>query len=144
MASLGASDLTPRENPLTEAGLTPQLESFAVKRELASTLSQFDSKQLAYRTFGTVSLLRKVTARYDRIKRRLAEDEDSKANVDLQEEVLRLTCEQRFQTSFWIEKVAELQREKTEALTQSRSDFLLLMEEGEKDVKSLRDQARDL
>ncbi|KAJ8540785.1 hypothetical protein ON010_g12442 [Phytophthora cinnamomi] len=77
--------LTPRENPLTESGLTSQLESFAVKRELTSILTQFDAKQLAYRMFGTVSLLRKMTAKYDRIKRRLAEDEDDKANVDLQD-----------------------------------------------------------
>ncbi|KAJ8558887.1 hypothetical protein ON010_g8563 [Phytophthora cinnamomi] len=98
-------------NPLSETGLTSQLESFAVKH---------------------------------RVKCRLAEDEDAKANVDLHDEVIRLKREQQFQTSYWIKKVAELQREKTEALSQSRSDFLLLVEEREKDVNSLRDQVRDL
>ncbi|KAG6612754.1 uncharacterized protein IUM83_03395 [Phytophthora cinnamomi] len=107
--------LTPRENPLTESGLTSQLESFAVKRELTSILTQFDAKQLAYRMFGTVSLL-----------------------------LLRRKREQQFPPSYGIEKVADLQREKTEAVAKSRSDFLLLMEEREKDVKSLRDQVRDL
>ncbi|KAG6613172.1 uncharacterized protein IUM83_16961 [Phytophthora cinnamomi] len=141
---IGDYILTPRENPLTESGLTSQLESFAVKHKLASILIQFDAKQLAYRTFGTMSLLRKMTAKHDRMKRRLAEDEDPKANVDLQDEVLRLKREQQFQTSYWIEKAAELQREKTEAVAQSRSDFLLLMEGREKDVKSLHDQVRDL
>ncbi|KAG6620349.1 uncharacterized protein IUM83_16399 [Phytophthora cinnamomi] len=88
--------VTPRENPLTESGLTSHLECSAGKRELASVLAQFDAKQLAYRTFGTVSLLRKMTARYDRIKRCLADDEDAKANVNLKDEVLRLKREQSF------------------------------------------------
>ncbi|KAG6624052.1 uncharacterized protein IUM83_01720 [Phytophthora cinnamomi] len=108
---IGDYILTSRENPLSETGLTSQLESFAVKH---------------------------------RVKCRLAEDEDAKANVDLHDEVIRLKREQQFQTSYWIKKVAELQREKTEALSQSRSDFLLLVEEREKDVNSLRDQVRDL
>ncbi|KAJ8569262.1 hypothetical protein ON010_g5996 [Phytophthora cinnamomi] len=70
-----------------------------------------------------------MNAKHDWIKRRLAEDEDAEANVDRQDDVLRRKREQQFQTSYWMEKVAELQREKTEAVAQSRSDFLLLMEE---------------
>ncbi|KAG6613807.1 uncharacterized protein IUM83_19575 [Phytophthora cinnamomi] len=92
--------LTPREDPLSESELTAQLKSFRVKRELASILSQFDAKQLAYRTFGTVSLLRKVTAKYDMIKRRLGQDAAVKSEVELQEEVLRLKRAQQFQADY--------------------------------------------
>ncbi|GMF46102.1 unnamed protein product [Phytophthora fragariaefolia] len=59
---IGDFILTHRETPLTATELSSQLKNFAVKRGLASILSQFDSKQLALRAFGTVSLLRKVAA----------------------------------------------------------------------------------
>ncbi|GMF35733.1 unnamed protein product [Phytophthora fragariaefolia] len=121
-----------------------QLNKFAVKREFASILSQFDSKQLALRTFGTVSLLRKAAAKYSRIKRKLAEDDGAASVIELQDEVLRLKRDQQFHSSYWIEKVAEVQRERNAAVTQMRSEFVLLMEEREKDISSLRRQVQTL
>ncbi|GMF36867.1 unnamed protein product [Phytophthora fragariaefolia] len=53
--------------PLTATELSSQLKNFAVKREFASILSQFDSKQLALRTFGTVPLLRKVPPEWETV-----------------------------------------------------------------------------
>ncbi|GMF43528.1 unnamed protein product [Phytophthora fragariaefolia] len=97
---IGDFILTPRETPLTATELSSQLKNFTVKRELASILSQFDSKQLALRTFGTVSLLRKVAAKYDRIKRKLAEDDGAESVIGLQDEVLRLKRDQQFQSSY--------------------------------------------
>ncbi|GMF68589.1 unnamed protein product [Phytophthora fragariaefolia] len=129
MESLGATELA-----------VLQLKNFAVKRELASILSQFDFKQLALWTFGTVSLLRKMAAKYDRIKRKLAEDDGAASVIELQDEVLRLKRDQQFQSSYWIEKVAEVQRERNAAVAQMRSDFVLLMEERERDISSLRSQ----
>ncbi|GMF69881.1 unnamed protein product [Phytophthora fragariaefolia] len=105
---IGDFILTPRETPLTATELSSQLKNFTVKREPASILSQFDSKQLALRTFGTVSLLRKVAAKYDRIKRKLAEDDGAASVIGLQDEALRLKRDQQFQSSYWIEKVAEM------------------------------------
>ncbi|GMF46770.1 unnamed protein product [Phytophthora fragariaefolia] len=87
---IGDLILTPRETPLTATELSSQLKNFTVKRELASILSQFDSKKLALRTFGAVSLLRKVAAKYDRIMRKLAEDDGAASVIGLQDEVLRL------------------------------------------------------
>ncbi|KAG6610271.1 uncharacterized protein IUM83_00001 [Phytophthora cinnamomi] len=141
---IGDFILTPREDPLSESELTDQLKSFRVKRELASILSQFDAKQLVYRTFGTVSLLRKVTAKYDMIKRRLGQDAAVKSEVELQEEVLRLKRAQQFQADYWVSKVAGLQKEKNAAMTQARADFLLLVEERESDVRGLRAQVKAL
>ncbi|GMG16135.1 unnamed protein product [Phytophthora fragariaefolia] len=106
---IGDFILTPRETPLTATELSSQLKNFAVKRELASILSQFDFKQLALRTFGTVSLLRKVAAKYNRIKRKLAEDDGAASVIELQ--VLRFKRDQQLPSSYWIEKVAEVQRE---------------------------------
>ncbi|GMF52960.1 unnamed protein product [Phytophthora fragariaefolia] len=141
---IGDFILTPRETSLTATELSRQLKNFAVKRELASILSQFDSKQLALLTFGTVSLLRKVAAKYDRIKRKLAEDDGGASVIELQDEVLRLKRDQQFQSSYWIEKVAEVQRERNAAVAQMRSDFVMLMEERERDVSSLRNQVQTL
>ncbi|GMF33066.1 unnamed protein product [Phytophthora fragariaefolia] len=142
MKSLGATELARWRawGPLS----WPQLKNFTVKRELASNLSQFDSKQLALRTFGTVSLLRKVAAKYDRIKRKLAEDDGAASVIGLQDEVLRLKRDQQFQSSYWIEKVAEVQRERNAAVAQMRSDFVLVMEERERDVSSFRNQVQTL
>ncbi|GMF32156.1 unnamed protein product [Phytophthora fragariaefolia] len=133
MESLGATELA-----------VLQLKNFTVERKLASILSQFDSKQLTLRTFGTVSLLRKMAAKYDRIKRKLAEDDGAASVIGLQDEVLRLKRDQQFQSSYWIEKVAEVQRERNAAVAQMRSDFVLLMEERERDVSSLRNQVQTL
>ncbi|GMF46061.1 unnamed protein product [Phytophthora fragariaefolia] len=141
---IGDFILTPREAPLTATELSCQLKNFAVKRELASILSQFDSKQLALRTFGTVSLLRKVAAKYDRIKRKPAEDDGATSVIELQDEALRLRRDQQFQSSYWIEMVAEVQRERNPAVAQMRSDFVLLMEERERDISSLRNQVQTL
>ncbi|GMF51196.1 unnamed protein product [Phytophthora fragariaefolia] len=93
---IGDFILTPRETPLTATELSSQLKNFAVKRDFASILSHFDSKQLALRTFGTVSLLRKVAAKYNRIKRKLAEDDGAASVIELQDEVLRLKRDQQF------------------------------------------------
>ncbi|GMF16761.1 unnamed protein product [Phytophthora fragariaefolia] len=141
---IGDFILTPRETPLTVTELSSQLKNFAVKREFASILSQFDSKQLALRTFGTVSLLRKVAAKYSQIKRKLAEDDGAASVIELQDEVLRLNRDQQFHSSYWIEKMAEVQRERNAAVAQMRSDFALLMEEREKDISSLRSQVQTL
>ncbi|GMF56337.1 unnamed protein product [Phytophthora fragariaefolia] len=141
---IGYFILTPREVPLTATELSSQLKNFTVKRELVSILSQFDSKQLALRTFGTVSLLRKVAAKYDRIKRKLAEDDGAASVIEFQDEVLRLKRDQQFQSSYWIEKLAEVQRERNAAVAQMRSDFVLLMEERERDISSLRNQVQTL
>ncbi|GMF21941.1 unnamed protein product [Phytophthora fragariaefolia] len=93
---IGEFILTPRETSLTATELSSRLKNFAVNRELASILSQFDPKQVALRTFGTVSLLRKVTAKYDRIKRKLAEDDGAASVIELQDDVLRLKRDQEF------------------------------------------------
>ncbi|GMF40377.1 unnamed protein product [Phytophthora fragariaefolia] len=50
---IGDFILTPRETLQTATELSSQLKNFAVKREFASILSQFDSNQLTLRTFGT-------------------------------------------------------------------------------------------
>ncbi|GMF55614.1 unnamed protein product [Phytophthora fragariaefolia] len=134
---IGDFILTSRETPLTATELPSQLKNFTVKRELTSILSQFDSKQLTLRTFGTVSLLQKVARKYDRIKRKLAEDDGAASVIGLQNEVLRLQRDQQFQSSYWIEKVAEVQRERNAAVAQMRSYFVVLMEERERDVSSL-------
>ncbi|KAJ8544514.1 hypothetical protein ON010_g11753 [Phytophthora cinnamomi] len=135
--------LTSREDPLSESELMAQLKSFRAERELASILSQFDAMQLAYRTFGTVSLLRKVTAKYDVIKRRLEQD-TAVSEVELQEEVLQLKRTQQFQADYWVSKVAGLQKEKNAAMAQACADFLLLMEERASDVRGLRAQVKAL
>ncbi|GMF56079.1 unnamed protein product [Phytophthora fragariaefolia] len=134
---IGDFILTPREAPRTATELSSQLKIFTVKRELTSILSQFDSKQLALRTFGTVSLLRKVAAKYDRIKRKLAEDDGAASVIGIQDEVLRFKRDQQFQSSYWIENVAEVQRERNAAVAQIRSDFVHLMEERERDITTL-------
>ncbi|GMF35125.1 unnamed protein product [Phytophthora fragariaefolia] len=141
---IGDFILTPRETPLTAAELSSQLKNFAVKCEFTNILSQFDSKQLALRTFGTVSLLREVVAKYSRIKRMLAEDEVAASVVELQDEVLRLKCDQSFQSNNWIERVVEVRTERNAAVAQMRSDFVLLVEEREKDISSLRSQVQIL
>ncbi|GMF50566.1 unnamed protein product [Phytophthora fragariaefolia] len=141
---IGGFILTPRETPLTATELSSHLKNFTVKHELASILSQFDSKQLALRTFGTVSLLRKVAAKYDRIMRKLPEDDGAASVIGLQDEVMRLKRDQQFQSSYWIEKVAEVQRERDAAMAQMRLDFVLLMEERERDISSLRNQVQTL
>ncbi|GMF58158.1 unnamed protein product [Phytophthora fragariaefolia] len=101
---IGDFILTPPETPLIATELSSQLKNFNVKRALASNLSQFDSKQLALRTFGTVSLLRKVAAKYDRIKRKLAGGDGAASVIKLQQEVLRLKRDQQFQSSYWIDR----------------------------------------
>ncbi|GMF18273.1 unnamed protein product [Phytophthora fragariaefolia] len=141
---IGDFILTPRETPLTATELSSQLKNIAVKRELSSILSQFDSKQLALRTFGTVSLLRKVAAKHDRIKRKLAEADGAASVIELQDEFLRLKRDQQFHSSYWFVKVAEVQRERNAAVAQMRSDFVLLMEERERDISSLRSQVQTL
>ncbi|GMF39153.1 unnamed protein product [Phytophthora fragariaefolia] len=141
---IGDFILTPRETLQTATELSIQLKNFAVKREFASILSQFDSKRLTLRTFGTVSLLRKVVAKYSRIKRKLAEDDGAASVVELQDEVLRLKRDQQFHSSYWVERVAEVRRERNTAVAQMRSDFVLLMEEREKDISSLRSQVQTL
>ncbi|GMF23861.1 unnamed protein product [Phytophthora fragariaefolia] len=141
---IGDFILTSRETPLTATELSSQLKNFAVKRELASILSRFDPKQLAHRTFGTVSLLRKVAAKYSRIKRKLAEDDGAASVVELQDEVLRLKRDQQFQSSYRIKRVAEVRRERNAVVAQMRSDFVLLMEECEKDISSLCSQVQTL
>ncbi|GMF39314.1 unnamed protein product [Phytophthora fragariaefolia] len=50
----------------------------------------------------------------------------------------------QFQSSYWIEKVAEVQRERNAAVAQMRSDIVLLMEERESDVSSLHNQVQTL
>ncbi|GMF47849.1 unnamed protein product [Phytophthora fragariaefolia] len=141
---IGDFILTPRETQLIAAELSSQLKNFAVKREVVSILSQFDPKQLALRAFGTVSLLRNVAAKYDQIKRKLAEDDGAASAIELQDEVLRLKRDQQFQSSYRIEKVAEVQRERNAAVAQMRSDFVMLMEERERDISSLRNQVQTL
>ncbi|GMF45716.1 unnamed protein product [Phytophthora fragariaefolia] len=134
--------LTPRETPLTATELSSQLKNIAVRRESASILSPFDSKQLALRTFGTMSLLRKMAAKYSLIKRKLVEADVSATVVELRDEVLRLKRDQQFQSSYWIEKVADVPRERNAAVAQMRLDFVLLMEEREQDISSLRSQVQ--
>ncbi|GMF46693.1 unnamed protein product [Phytophthora fragariaefolia] len=141
---IGDFILTPRETPLTSTELSSQLENFAVKREYASILSQLDSKQLALRTFGTVSLLRKVAAKYSRIERKLVEDDGAASVIELQDEVLRLKRDQQFHSSYWNEKVAEVQRERKAAVALMRLNIVLLMEEREKDIWSFRSQVQTL
>ncbi|GMF58211.1 unnamed protein product [Phytophthora fragariaefolia] len=80
----------------------------------------------------------------DRIKRKLAEADGAASVIGLQDEVLRLKRDQQFRSGYWIEKVAEVQRERNAAVAQMRSDFVLLMEERERDVSSLRNQVQTL
>ncbi|GMF30007.1 unnamed protein product [Phytophthora fragariaefolia] len=84
------------------------------------------------------------SGRYDRIKRKLVEDDGAASVIELQEEVLRLKRDQQFHTSYWIEKVAEAQRERNAAVAQMRLDFVLLMEERERDISSLHNQVQTL
>ncbi|GMF19434.1 unnamed protein product [Phytophthora fragariaefolia] len=118
---IGDFILTPRETALTATG-----------------------PQLALRAFGTVSLLRKVAAKYIWIKRKLAKDDGAAAVVELQDEVLQLKRDQPFQSSYWIERLAEVRRERNATVAQMRSDFVLLMEEREKDMSSLRSEVQTL
>ncbi|GMF53762.1 unnamed protein product [Phytophthora fragariaefolia] len=53
-------------------------------------------------------------------------------------------CDQQFHPSYWIEKLAEVQREWNAAVAQMRSDFDLLMGEREKNISSLRSQVQTL
>ncbi|GMF51220.1 unnamed protein product [Phytophthora fragariaefolia] len=64
--------------------------------------------------------------------------------IELQDEVLRLKRDQQLHSSYWIEKVAEVQRERNAAVAQMRSDFVLLMEEREQDISRLRSQVQTL
>ncbi|GMF48398.1 unnamed protein product [Phytophthora fragariaefolia] len=90
---IGAFILMPRETPLSGAELATQLKNFGVKRELEIILSQFDARQLALRTLETVSLYRKVAAKYDRITCQLAADDGTSSVVELQYDILQLKRE---------------------------------------------------
>ncbi|OWY95619.1 hypothetical protein PHMEG_00034327, partial [Phytophthora megakarya] len=64
--------LTPREAPLSDSDLDEAIKSVEFQREVASILTEFVPEQLSQRVFGTVSLLRKVTAENIMMKRQLA------------------------------------------------------------------------
>ncbi|OWZ02013.1 hypothetical protein PHMEG_00026506, partial [Phytophthora megakarya] len=64
--------LTPREAPLSDSDLDEAIKSVEFQREMASILTEFVPDQLSQLVFGTVSLLRKVTAENIMLKRQLA------------------------------------------------------------------------
>ncbi|OWZ07996.1 hypothetical protein PHMEG_00019530 [Phytophthora megakarya] len=64
--------LTPRDVPLLDGDLDEAVKSVEFQREVASILTEFTPDQLAQRVFGTVSVLRKVTAERTMLSRQLA------------------------------------------------------------------------
>ncbi|OWZ08322.1 hypothetical protein PHMEG_00019155 [Phytophthora megakarya] len=64
--------LTPRETPLLDGELDEVVKSVEFQREIASVLTEFTPDQFSQRVFGTVFILRKVTAERIMLSRQLA------------------------------------------------------------------------
>ncbi|OWZ10615.1 LOW QUALITY PROTEIN: hypothetical protein PHMEG_00016509 [Phytophthora megakarya] len=64
--------MTPRETPLLDGELDEVVKSVEFQREVALVLTEFTPDQFSQRVFGTVSVLRKVTAERIVLSRQLA------------------------------------------------------------------------
>ncbi|OWZ22669.1 hypothetical protein PHMEG_0002583 [Phytophthora megakarya] len=137
--------LTPREAPLFDNDLDEAIKAVRFQRKMTSILTEFVPDQLSQRVFGTVSLLRKVTAENIMSKRQLAGADPVTQDIsnDLIE-IERLKKEVTYVREAYQKYIQKIEEDHEYHAGRHRADLQDFLDENQVNIHGLHERVTDL